>query len=124
MGVYAAVALGGAFGACARYAVSGAVHARMGAAFPFGTLAVNIIGCFLIGLALEITEGRFIVNHNVKLFLTVGLLGGFTTFSTYSYETMALLRDGMAVKAAINAVGSIMLGLVGVYLGMISGRLI
>lgn len=123
MTAYVAIATGGAIGACARYAISGVVYQRVGVLFPYGTFAVNIIGCFLIGLVMEMTEGRFAISPAVRLFLTVGLLGGFTTFSTYSYETLALMRDGMMAKAFLNAAGQVVVGLFGAYLGMVVGRL-
>lgn len=121
---YAAVAVGGAIGAVARYAMSGMAHARLGVGFPYGTLLVNTLGCFLLALIIEIAGTRYIIPPNVKLFLTVGVLGGFTTFSTYSHETLSLARDGMFALAMLNAVGSIVLGLLGAYAGMVIGRLL
>lgn len=119
---YVAVALGGAVGASARYLVSGLVYTRFGVGFPYGTLAVNVVGCFLIGIVMEMGEGRYLIPPGVRLFLTVGLLGGFTTFSTFSYETLGLMRDGQFGPAAINAVGSVALGLVAAWGGMVVGR--
>ncbi len=118
----AAVATGGAAGATLRYLISGWVYARFGAGFPIGTLAVNLIGCFLIGLVMEMTETRFLLPPVAKLFVTVGLLGGLTTFSTYSFETLALLRDGSTGLALANAFGSLALGLVAVWVGVVAGR--
>ncbi|MBF0171403.1 MAG: CrcB family protein, partial [Nitrospinae bacterium] len=86
------------------------------------TLAVNLVGCFLIGLVMELTETRFLIAPPVKIFLTVGFLGGFTTFSTFSFETLALLREGESGLALLNAAGSLALGLVGVWGGMVAGR--
>lgn len=121
---YAAVAIGGAVGSMTRYFVSGAVYQRFGTSFPYGTLAVNVIGCFLIGLIMEMTQDRYAINPAVKTLLTVGFLGGFTTFSTYSYETLALVRDGMALRALVNAGGSVVAGLFAAWLGIVAGRLI
>jgi len=121
---YVAVAFGGAIGAVARYAVSGLVHGRLGVGFPYGTLFVNTVGCFLLTLVIETVGTRYIVHPSVKLFLAVGVLGGFTTFSTYSHETLSLARDGMFTLAAINAIGSVVLGLLGAYAGMVVGRLL
>ncbi|VAX22611.1 Fluoride ion transporter CrcB [hydrothermal vent metagenome] len=121
---YAAVAVGGAIGAVARYAVSGLAHGRFGVGFPYGTLLVNTVGCFLLALVIETAGTRYIVHPGVKLFLTVGVLGGFTTFSTYSYETLSMARDGMFGLAALNAFGSLALGLLGAYAGMVVGRLL
>jgi CrcB protein len=124
MSSYLAVAFGGAFGSMARYWASGAVYDRLGAAFPYGTMAVNIAGCFLIGLIMEITENRFVINPQIKILLTIGFLGGFTTFSTFSYETLALARDGLMFKAAANAFGSLLACLVAAWLGLVAGRLL
>ena len=121
---YVAVALGGAAGASARFFLSGLAHDRFGASFPYGTLMVNIVGCFLIGLFMEMTETRHVISPQARLFFAVGVLGGFTTFSTYSFETLALARDGMMVRAALNAFGSVGLGLGGAWLGMIAGRML
>ena len=121
---YVAVAVGGAIGAVARYAVSGLAHARFGVGFPYGTLLVNTLGCFLLGLIIETVDTRYIVHPGVRLFLTVGVMGGFTTFSTYSHETLSLMRDGMFTLGTLNAIGSLVLGLLGAYAGMVAGRLL
>lgn len=121
---YLAVAFGGALGSMARYFAAGSVHERMGAGFPYGTLAVNVTGCFLIGFIMELAESRFTVNPQVKIFLTIGMLGGFTTFSTFSYETLAMARDGLMLKATANAFGSLFTCLVATWLGMVAGRVL
>ena len=124
MSSYLAVALGGAFGSVARYFAAGSVHERLGAGFPYGTLAVNVTGCFLIGLIMELTESRFTINPQVKIFLTIGMLGGFTTFSTFSFETLALARDGLMLKAGANAFGSLFTCLAATWVGMVAGRIL
>ncbi|MBI4665630.1 MAG: fluoride efflux transporter CrcB [Nitrospinae bacterium] len=124
MSQYMAVALGGAIGSSLRYFVSGAVYEKFGAAFPYGTLAVNIIGCFFIGLLMEMAEARFTMPPQIKLLLTVGVLGGFTTFSTFSFETLALMRDGMAMKAAVNIIGTVAICLTASWAGMVAGRIV
>lgn len=124
MASYLAVAFGGAFGSVARYFVAGSVHERLGAGFPYGTLAVNVTGCFVIGLIMELTENRFTINPQVRIFLTIGMLGGFTTFSTFSYETLALARDGLMLKAGANAFGSLFTCLTAAWLGMVAGRIL
>jgi CrcB protein len=86
--------VGGGIGASARYYLSGAVYRWLPANFPYGNLAVNIIGCFVIGILMTSLEERFIVTPALRVFLTVGILGGFTTFSSFSYETVSLIRDG------------------------------
>lgn len=124
MSNYLAVAFGGAFGSVARYFVAGAAYERLGVGFPYGTLAVNVTGCFLIGLIMELTENRFTINPQIKIFLTIGVLGGFTTFSTFSYETLALARDGLMFKAAVNSFGSLFTCLASAWLGMVAGRIL
>ena len=87
------VALGGALGAVARHLTGLGAVRIMGAAFPYGTLVVNVAGCFLIGFLLMLSEQRQLFSPTTRLFLTVGILGAFTTFSTFGYETLELLRD-------------------------------
>jgi CrcB protein len=110
------VALGGAVGAGARYSV-GLVALRAGPGLPVGTWAVNALGCVGIGIALALAPGE-----RVRLAVVVGVLGGFTTFSAYSAETVALWTAGRPGWAAANAVGSVVVGVAAVALGMIIGR--
>lgn len=97
--------LGGGSGALLRYALSGATHRVMGAKFPWGTLSVNFLGCLLMGILWGISE-RYIVPQRARLFLFTGLLGAFTTFSTFGLETFSLLRDGQHATAAGNILAS------------------
>jgi CrcB protein len=122
--LYFWIALGGAMGAVGRYGLQGLVYRFAGAAFPYGTLVVNVTGCFLIGWIMAVAEGRFVLSPTVRVFLTIGILGGFTTFSSFAYETLALMRDGEWVWALANAAGSVVLGLVAAFLGMAIGRLL
>jgi len=111
------VALGGALGALARYGISGWVYDRMGESFPWGTLVVNLLGCLVLGVAirwLQVTA----VAPGVRPFLTIGLLGAFTTFSTFSYETVALLQEGQWLRAGLYVGGSVALGLIAMMAGM------
>ena len=111
------VALGGALGALARYGISGWVYDRMGESFPWGTLVVNLVGCLVLGVAirwLQVTA----VAPGVRPFLTIGLLGAFTTFSTFSYETVALLQEGQWLRAGLYVGGSVALGLIAMMAGM------
>jgi len=98
----AAVALGGALGCVLRYAASGWVQAQTGGPFPFGTLAVNVAGSFVIGAALGLGSWRFNISPEWRVFLTSGLCGGLTTFSTFSYETLVLIEDRQWLPAAAN----------------------
>jgi len=111
------VALGGALGALARYGISGWVYDRMGESFPWGTLMVNLVGCLVLGVAvrwLQVTS----VAPGVRPFLMIGLLGAFTTFSTFSYETVALLQEGQWLRASLYVGGSVALGLIAMLAGM------
>lgn len=117
------IALGGALGALLRYAVSGLALRVLGPGFPWGTLAVNLLGCFLIGLFWALSD-RVAFHPRVSPFLFTGLLGAFTTFSTYGLESINLLRDGEVLRGLTNIVASNGLGLVAVLLGFGSARLL
>jgi len=113
------VALGGALGSVARYALSGIAVRWLGAAFPYGTLFVNVTGSFAIGLlaALVAADGRPSLGADARAFLLVGVLGGFTTFSSFSLETLNLARSGALAPALLNVAGSVVLCLAAVSLG-------
>jgi len=121
---YLMVFVGGGLGAAARYWLSGLVYQRFGGNFPSGTLAVNIVGCVLIGLMMSALEDRFVLYPSLRIFLTIGILGGFTTFSSFSFETIALLRDGEVLYASANVVLSVMMCLGGTWLGFSLGRML
>lgn len=106
---YLLVAAGGALGAMARYALSGWVSGTADGRFPYGTLAVNLIGSFIIGFFLTLALERFSWSPELRVFVTVGFLGAFTTFSTFSYETVELLRGGIYLTACLN-MGANLLG--------------
>jgi fluoride exporter len=118
------VFLGGGIGATARYGLQGIVYRVTGAGFPYGTLVVNVLGSFMIGLFMTFFEERFLVTPPLRVFLTIGVLGGFTTFSSFSYETMAMLRDGSYVLGMLNVIGSVLVCLAATWLGIISGKLL
>ncbi len=111
------IAAGGAAGAVARYGLAGWVQDRTGFQFPWGTLVVNVLGSLLIGAALRYLEATPAAPE-VRALVTVGLLGAFTTFSTFSYETVGLLEEGALARAAGYSLGSLLLGVVAVYIGM------
>ena len=111
------IAFGGALGAVARYGLGGWVHSWAGTRFPWGTLVVNLAGSLLIGFLLRYLEG-IDVSTQVRGFATIGLLGAFTTFSTYTYETVAFMRDGQWRHASLYSLGSLALGLAAVYAGL------
>lgn len=111
------IALGAAIGANLRYVLSSWVAQQWGVAFPYGTLLINVLGSFAIGLILTLATTRIAINTSWRLLLVTGLLGGFTTFSTFSYETYALLVDGSWLEAGVNILVSVGIGLIGVFLG-------
>jgi CrcB protein len=117
MNHYLAVGIGGCLGSIARYWLSGAVYRYSGGGFPYGTLAVNVLGCFLLGGIMGLVEYRQLFGPNVRLFLTIGILGGFTTFSTFGFETFALLRDHQYLAALGNVAGNVIVGLAAVLAG-------
>ncbi len=118
-----AIGLGGFAGAILRYWISGLVYQYSRGDFPVGTLVVNLVGSFLLGLMMTIS-GRILVHPTLKIAATIGILGAFTTFSTFTYETMMLINAGSLVKAIANLAVSVSIGLMAVYLGSITGKLI
>ncbi len=110
-------------GAVARYAVDGWVSRRTTGPFPWGTLVVNATGCFLLGLLFTLFTDRFLPHPALRAALTIGFVGAYTTFSTFSLETVRLVEDGALMYAAGNVVGSLVLGLAAVYAGIFAGRL-
>jgi CrcB protein len=111
------IGLGGFLGAVARYTVSLWIGQKWGRSFPLGTFAVNISGCFLIGLLMPLLTERFMINPQWRLFLTVGFLGAYTTFSTFEYETGSLLKDGELAIAMMNIIFSVVVGFVALKIG-------
>jgi CrcB protein len=112
------VGAGGFLGSVLRYLTAGLAHRIVPASFfPVGTLAANVIGCFAIGALAGAAESRGIIGAQTRLFLMIGLLGGYTTFSTFGFETLSLARDGETFKAVANIVLSVVLGLAAVWIG-------
>lgn len=119
MTAYLLIALGGALGSVARYALGTAATERWEETFPWGTLVINVLGSFAIGLFASLTDadGRFVLGPNARLFFMTGLCGGFTTFSSFSLQTLVLMREGAWLRAGGNVAGSCFLCLVAVWLG-------
>jgi fluoride exporter len=118
------VALGGALGSVARFLLSAAVHRYTGAGFPYGTFTVNIIGCAAFGLIIGFAEHRIDLTPAVRAFFLVGVLGGFTTFSAFTFDTLELLRTAAFLRATFNVLGQITIGLAALWLGYILAKLI
>jgi CrcB protein len=120
---YLLVGIGGFLGANARYLLAHWIGARYSTSFPYGTLLINTTGSFIIGLFLVLISERFPVHPNWRLFFSVGFLGGYTTFSTYSYESLTLIHHGFWLLGAVNIIGSVVLGLAATLSGMLIARL-
>lgn len=120
---YLWVALGGALGSVARFGCSSLITNWFGQTFPVGTLVVNVTGSLVIGIFAALTgpDGRVLVPGDVRQFVMIGLCGGYTTFSAFSLQTLALVQDGEYVRAGSNVVGSVVLCLGAVWLGYIAG---
>lgn len=116
--------LGGIAGTFARYFLSGAVYQVFGANFPYGTLAVNLIGCFLIGFLAALSEEKFLLDSNARILLMVGFCGAFTTFSTFMLETANLIKEGETLRALANVTASVVIGFLFFKLGVILGDII
>jgi CrcB protein len=125
LGTWFAVAAGGALGSMARFWLTGAVTALTGPRFPWGTLLINILGSFVIGgvAGLSLTPARMGLHPDVRIFLMVGICGGFTTFSAFSLQLLELLQTGYVVAGLLYAAGSVLLCLLFVWVGWWLGRL-
>ena len=116
------VAIGGAIGSTARYVFSQLLQHSTGTLFPIGTFAVNCVGCLVFGAIAGAAEQRVQMAPELRLFLLVGILGGFTTFSSYAFESYALLRDGQFLAASLNIAGQVVAGLAGMWIAMTLSR--
>jgi CrcB protein len=118
------VGAGGFLGAAARYLLQMVVYEFLPADFPYATFFINVSGCFAIGFLGVMGQERFLIGPVSRLFLMVGILGGYTTFSSFGYETMALLREGSGLLAVVNVAGQVLLGLGAVWAGAVLARLV
>lgn len=112
----------GAMGCLARYYLSGWVYGWLGRGFPYGTLAVNIVGAFVIGLIMEFSLRSTLISEDLRMGLTIGFLGGLTTFSTFSFETFKLLEDGQFFTAFLNILVSVLICLLLTWTGIFVAR--
>ena len=116
------IAVGGGIGSVTRYLTSVWAAGKFGADFPYGTLIVNVVGCYLIGLFMVIATERFILPPHVRLLVASGFLGGLTTFSSFGYETLKLMQDGALFPAIQNIAANLFIGLSATWLGIICAR--
>jgi len=123
---YLWIGFGGALGTVARYWLSGLIDRHFDETFPWGTLLVNVSGSFVIGFVATFSDpdGRFLINPTAREFVMIGLCGGYTTFSAFSLKTLKLLQDKQWLYASANIFGSVLLCLVGVWIGHILAELI
>jgi CrcB protein len=120
---YLLILLGGGVGSLTRYLVGAVLVTRFGARFPIlGTMAINVTGSFLIGLLMTLITERFGANSNLRPLLVIGFLGGYTTFSSFEWETYAAIRDGGFWIGIFNVVGSVAFGYIAVWFGALLAR--
>jgi len=119
---YALIVAGGGAGSLVRYLAGTAVMSRLGARFPWGTLVVNVSGCLLIGFLMTLLTERFSPGTNWRPLLVIGFLGGYTTFSSFEWETYAAARDGSPWLGLANVTGSVVFGYAAVWLGAVLAR--
>ncbi|MZR31169.1 fluoride efflux transporter CrcB [Sneathiella litorea] len=118
MNMFLSVAMGGALGACARYGVAQVMLRQLGPGYPYGTLFVNIVGSFLIGVLIEIIALRWSPSPELRVFLVTGFLGGFTTFSAFSLDVALMVQKGETVSAASYVLMSVLLSVAGLFAGL------
>ena len=114
----------GACGTLARYGLGGLVHRLVNTTWPLGTWVVNVAGSFLFGAIWALADERGLIGVEARIVLLAGFMGAFTTFSTFSFETVQLLRDGQWAMASCNAAAQVLVGLAAVFIGMAAGRLV
>ena len=117
------LAVAGAAGTLSRYGLGGLAQRITGAGFPYGTLVINLLGCLVIGYTMQIALNTDIIPETARVVVTIGFLGAFTTFSTFSYETVRLFEDGAWVPAVLNIATNVGLGLAATLLGKLLGRI-
>lgn len=117
------LALAGSLGALSRYGLSGLTQRLSGAGFPLGTLLVNVLGCLIIGFIMQLGLSTDIIPRSLRIIVTVGFLGAFTTFSTFSFETVSYLQDGAWLQASLNIAANLILCIGATILGMTFGKL-
>jgi CrcB protein len=116
---YLLIAVGGALGSIARYWVGSTVASRLGTKFPYGTFVINLTACVLIGFSLTFLAKRTALNPAWRFLVPIGFIGAYSTFSTYEWETLSILRGGAFMEASLYAFGSLFLGLVATWLGVL-----
>jgi CrcB protein len=116
------VGVGGMLGSMLRYWLSGVAQRSFSGSFPLGTLTVNVLGCLVVGAFWSLVEYRQWFTPETRIFVTIGILGGFTTFSAFGYETFALLRDGQHAAAILNVLANVLVGTLAVIVGWVAAK--
>jgi fluoride exporter len=120
---YLMVALGGGLGSVLRFWVGSFVGGKMGTRFPYGTFVINCTASFLIGFIITVLAEKTDWNPNLRFLIPIGFIGGYSTFSTFEYETFRVIQDGQLLTGVLNVVLSVVVGFLAVWLGVIAGRL-
>ncbi len=121
---YLMVGIGGFLGSVLRFWLGSFIGGRLGARFPYGTFVINVTGSFLIGMVLTVLATKAPWSPNWRYLIPIGFIGGYTTFSTFEYETLRLFQDGQFFTAVLNVTLSVVVGFVGVWVGAVAGRVI
>jgi len=124
MGKFLTLVIGGAVGTLARYILCGVIYRFAGSSFPYGTLAVNTCGCFLLGVLVSLSDKKFILGPDIRLLLMIGFCGAFTTFSSLIFESDGLVRNGQLMRAFFNIFTSVSLGFIFFRIGSFMGEVI
>jgi fluoride exporter len=119
---YLWIGLAGALGALARYQLGAVVQKAAGTSFPWSTIVINILGCFLFGLVWSLATDRGLISPDQRTILLAGFMGAFTTFSTFAFETQTLLGDGQNMRALANVAVQVVIGIAAIYAGIALGR--
>ena len=121
---YLMVGIGGFLGSVLRFWLGSFIGGRLGARFPYGTFVINVTGSFLIGMVLTVLATKAHWSPNWRYLIPIGFIGGYTTFSTFEYETLRLFQDGQLLTAMLNITLSVVIGFAGVWVGVVAGRVI
>jgi fluoride exporter len=124
LGKFVIVGIGGFIGSVLRFWVASYIGQRMGTRFPYGTFIINITGSFLVGLVMTVLSEKINLSPNWRYLIPIGFIGGYTTFSTFEYETLRAIQDGQLTIATLNVVLSVLVGFLMVWTGVIVGKAI